>query len=76
MVYKMPYGFIIEADKGKDVTDYYLHHEYASVKTFLFGIYNCKYDEAKQEEILYNFFMYMMEHLSEWVSKCANVNID
>lgn len=50
-VYTLPSGFIIEADKGEEVTDFYIYHRDYGVKMLMFGL--CNYDASEQEEILY-----------------------
>lgn len=49
--YTLPSGFIIEADKGEEVTDFYIYHRDYGVKMLMFGL--CNYDASEQEEILY-----------------------
>ena len=49
--YTLPYGFIIEANKGEEVTDFYIYHKDYGVKMLMFGL--CNYDTSEQEEILY-----------------------
>ena len=49
--YTLPYGFIIEADKCEEVTDFYIYHKDYGIKMLMFGL--CNYDTAEQEEILY-----------------------
>ena len=44
-------NFIIEADKGEEVTDFYIYHRDYGVKMLMFGL--CNYDASEQEEILY-----------------------
>lgn len=50
-VYTLPNGYIIEADKGEEITDFYIYHKDYGVKMLMFGL--CNYDASEQEEILY-----------------------
>ncbi|MBR4022743.1 MAG: hypothetical protein IKI94_09200 [Ruminococcus sp.] len=50
-VYTLPSGFIIEADKCEEVTDFYIYHKDYGIKMLMFGL--CNDDTAEQEEILY-----------------------
>ena len=47
----IPNGFIIEADQGEEITDFYIYHKDYGIKMLMFGL--CNYDAAEQEEILY-----------------------
>ena len=50
-VYTLPNGYIIEADKGEEITDFYIYHKDYGVKMLMFGL--CNYDPAELEDILY-----------------------
>ena len=49
-VYTLPNGYIIEADKGEEITDFYIYHKDDGVKMLMFGL--CNYDMDEQEDIL------------------------
>ena len=39
-VYTLGGGFFVEADKGPEVTDFYIYHERYGVKSLMFGLLN------------------------------------
>ena len=66
-VYTLPSGFIIEADKGEEVTDFYIYHRDYGVKMLMFGL--CNYDMDEQEDILYaNALRYMDIYKDEYMN--------
>ncbi len=65
--YTLPSGFIVEADKGEEVTDFYIYHKDYGVKMLMFGL--CNYDMDEQEDILYaNALRYMDIYKDEYMS--------
>lgn len=66
-VYTLPNGYIIEADKGEEITDFYIYHKDYGVKMLMFGL--CNYDMDEQEDILYaNALRYMDIYKDEYMS--------
>ena len=68
-VYTLPNGYIIEADKGEEITDFYIYHKDYGVKMLMFGL--CNYDPAEQEDILYtSASRYMDIYKDEYMDWC------